>query len=181
MAEQIVDACSLINIYASGKIRAIIPACGGSFYVSKQVQGESLSIRQPDPADPSLLIPSPIDLSKEIADGMIKECQLEGKEELETYVNFAIHVDDGEASSLAIAKSRKWMVATDDRKAIMLAKDSGITVITTPELVELWAKTAKATDKEIAETIRAIERFARFRPRRASPLYEWWTSKLILE
>lgn len=67
MTDQIVDACSRTNLYASGRIHAIIPAVGSSFYVSDQVQSESLSIRQPDPTDASLLIPAPIDLSKKIA------------------------------------------------------------------------------------------------------------------
>ena len=47
-------------------------------------------------------------------------------------VEFAAQIDDGEASCLAIAKSRGWLVATDDRKAIRLAVKSGISVITTP-------------------------------------------------
>jgi len=57
MSDQIVDACCLINLYASGQIQAMIPACGGSFHLSEQVQRESLMIRQVDPADASLLIP----------------------------------------------------------------------------------------------------------------------------
>jgi hypothetical protein len=178
MSDHIVDACTLINLYASGQFQAIIPACGGNFHVSEQVQRESLSIREPDPADASLLIPSPIDLSNEITSGLIKECRLEGKVEFEHYVNFAIHVDDGEASSLAIALSRKWTLATDDRKAIRLATESGIPVITTPELVERWSNATKPTNDEIADTLRAIERFAKFRPRRGNPLHEWWTSMI---
>ena len=181
MADQIVDACCLINLYASGRIQAIIPACGGSFYVSEQVRRESMSIRQVDPADTSLLIPLPIDISPEISKGLIRECRLETKEEIESYVNFAVEVDDGEASSLAIAKSRKWIVATDDRKAIRLASESGIAVITTPELIERWVKNTKPTDDEIRRTIRAIERFAKFRPRRGNPLHDWWSSILSSE
>jgi predicted nucleic acid-binding protein len=176
MADQIVDACSLINLYASGRIQAIIPACGGRFYVSEQVRNESVSIRQVDPVDTSVLIPSPIDLMPEISIGLIRECRLETKEEIELYIDFAVHVDDGEASSLAIAKSRNWTVATDDRKAIRMASESGIAVITTPELIERWANATSATDDEIALAVHAIERFARFRPRRDSALYDWWMS-----
>ena len=181
MADQIIDACCLINLYASGRPQAIIPACGGGFYVSEEVRRESLSIRQVDPADASLLIPSPINLGPEISNGLIKECRLETKEEIESYVNFAIEVDDGEASSLAIAKSRNWRVATDDRKAIRLASESGIAVITTPEILERWVRNTNPTDDEIAQAIRAIERFAKFRPRRGNPMYDWWASMLPSE
>lgn len=176
MADQIVDACCLINLYASGRIQDIIPACGGSFFVSEEVRRESLSIRAVDPADPSRLITSPIDLVPEISTGLVNECRLETKEEIESYVRFAMQVDDGEASSLAIAKSRRWIVATDDRKAIRLASESGIAVITTPELVERWVKNIGPTKDEVARTIQAIERFAKFRPRRDNPLYDWWAS-----
>lgn len=175
MADQIVDACCLINLYASGKIQEIIPACGGSFYVPQEVQNESLSIRQPDPSDSAILIPVPIDLSEAISQGLIQGCQLAGAAENESYVEFASYLDDGEASSLAIAKSRGWILATDDRKAIRIATEAGVPVITTPELVDRWMNSAHPTADELAVAIRGIERFARFRPRRTSPLYDWWT------
>ncbi len=176
MADHIIDACCLINLYASGRIQSIIPACGGDFYVSDEVRRESMSIRQVDPMDSTLLIPSLIDFAPEISKGLIKECRLETKQEIEFYVNFAIEVDDGEASSMAIAKSRNWMVATDDRKAIRLASEFGIAIITTPELVERWINITNPTENEIKQTVQAIERFAKFRPRRDDPLHDWWTS-----
>lgn len=176
MADQIVDACCLINLYASGRIQDIIPACGGSFYVSEQVRFESLSIRQADPNDPSLLIASPINLAEAVSHGLIKDCRLEGDTEIESYVEFAAQLDDGEASCLAIAKSRDWLVATDDRKAMRVAAESGISIITTPELLDFWVKANSPTGQEIIQTLRAIERFANFRPQRASPLHDWWKS-----
>lgn len=176
MADQIVDACCIINLYASGKAQDIVSACGGSFYVSEQVRRESLSIRQPDQHDPALLITSPVSLDEAISNGLIRECHLETGTEIEKYVEFAAQLDDGEASCLAIAKSRGWTVATDDRKAIRVASESGISVITTPELIERWVKASSPTVREIIETLRSIERFANFRPRRASPLHDWWTS-----
>lgn len=180
MADQIIDACCLINLYASSKTQAIIAACGGSFYVSEQVQRESMVIRQIDPADASLLIPLPINLTPDFSSGLIRECRLESKEEVESYVNFATQVDDGEASCLAIAKARKWIIATDDRKAMRIASESGVAVITTPELVERWVKAMKPSGDEVRQAPRAIERFARFRPRRGNPLHDWWASMTTL-
>jgi len=174
MTAQIVDACCLINLYASGKILEILPACGGNFYVSEQVQRESLSIRQPDEQDPTLLVVSPIDLGEAISQGLIQSCHLEGATELNRYIEFAAELDDGEASSLAIAQSRGWIVATDDRKAIRVASARGISVVTTPELIERWVTANRPAQSEIQATLRQIERFARFRPRRASPLHDWW-------
>lgn len=177
MADKIVDACSLINLYASGKFGSIIASCGGEFYVSEQVQSECLMIRQPHPDDDSVLIPSPIDLSEAISDGILKQCRLEGDAEIEAFIEFAAQVDDGEASCLAIAKSRGWLVATDDQKAIRVASEAGISVITTPELLQRWMGIASPTDAVVAEALLSIERFANFRPRRESALYDWWTTR----
>ena len=85
--------------------------------VTVQVRSEALSIRKPDPEDASLLVSSPIDVATMISDGLLKECGLEAGAETDIYVEFAAQVDDGEASCLAIAKTRGWLVATDDRKA----------------------------------------------------------------
>lgn len=175
MADQIVDACCLINLYASGKVEAILPACGGDFYVSEQVQAEALSIRQPDSEDPSLLVRSPIDLSQAISSGLIKACRFESEAESALFVEFATLIDDGEASCLAIAKSRGWLVATDDRKALRLASESGIAVITTPELVQRWVQNSQPSERDLVDLLHCIERFARFRPRRGSPLCDWWS------
>ena len=40
---------------------------------------------------------------------------------------------------IAIAEQRGWTVATDDRKAIRVAQQAGLTVVSCPELVKRWA------------------------------------------
>ncbi len=175
MSDQIVDACCLINLYAAGQFEALIAGCGGTFHVSDAVRAEATLFRQPDPDNPSMLVSAPIDLSRAISGGIVQICQIQGNEELLLFVKYASQIDDGEASCLAIAKSRGWIVATDDRKAIRLATDSGIGVVTTPELVQRWANTTQPSASEVVQVIRNIERFARFRPRVGSPLFDWWT------
>lgn len=176
IVETFVDACCLINLFASGSIEQIIPACGRDFYVSPHVRGESLTIRQPDPLDASLLVPTPIDLTKAITEGLVKECQFQGPAELDSFLEFAMQVDDGEASCLAIAKARGWAIATDDQKASRIAQAVNIPIISTPELMQLWVSVANPTSQDISRTLGFIERFAKFRPRRNSTFYSWWSS-----
>ncbi len=177
MPDAIIDACCLINLYATDRAAEILAACGGSFYVSTQVRAESLSIRRPDESDPRQLVAVPLDLAAALAAGQIQSCQLEGSAEQAAYVAFVTELDDGEASCLAIAQSRGWTVATDDRKAIRMAKEAGILVITTPELLKRWAEATQATPEEIAATLEQIEQYARFRrPRMDSPGANWWYS-----
>ncbi len=40
---------------------------------------------------------------------------------------------------LALAESRGWVVATDDRKAVRVAGQAGLTVVSTPAIVKAWA------------------------------------------
>ena len=174
MSEQILDACCLINLYSVGNLEKLLAGCGGTFHVPDEVQKEATVYRQPDPENPSHLVPAPIDLSSFLARGLIRICHFEDAGELKLFVEYASQIDDGEASCLAIARSRGWTVATDDRKAIRLASASGIAVVTTPELVQRWARASRATDSEVIRVIQNIERFARFRPRAGGPLFEWW-------
>lgn len=176
MTERIIDACCLINLYASGEEAGIFQACG-EFYVTDEVRGEALRIRRVDEDDPTRLVSQEIDLGSAIAAGHIQKCQLEGQGELDAFVRFAMELDDGEASCLAIAKSRGWTVATDDRKARRIASENGIVLISTPELIQKWVNAMSPDEATAIELLRRIERFARFRPRRSDPLHEWWVGR----
>ena len=175
MSERIIDACCLINLYASGKENSIFQACG-KFWVPIRVQNEALRIRRVDEDDPARLVSQNIDLGDAIASGYIQTCQLEGQDEVDAFVRFAMQLDDGEASCLAIAMSRGWTVATDDRKARRIASENGIALISTPELIQRWIDVTSPSELVISELLRKIERFVRFRPRRVDPLHDWWVA-----
>lgn len=174
MSSKIIDACSLINLYASGRVMDVLQAFSGEFYVPKQVREETLSIRKVDEDDPTRLVPEPIDLDGVISHGLLKECVVEGEDEAETFLQYAVDLDDGEAACLAIAKVRGWSVATDDKKAIRLAGKEGITVVTTPELLMIWVEADQPTMDELRLALHNIELFARFRLGPSSPSYQWW-------
>ncbi|MGA2620411.1 MAG: hypothetical protein ABSF26_22550 [Thermoguttaceae bacterium] len=149
-----------------------------NLYVPSTVARETLYILQPDPDDPGKLVKSPIDLAHYMAAGFLHECDCEGQEELELFVQMAARLGDGEAACFAIAAKRGWALATDDRRARRFAAESSLTVITTPELVKLWAETTSASDKEIVTVLRNIQKFAYFTPRANAPEYGWWVSRL---
>lgn len=176
MAQRIVDACCLINLYASGSFLDILRAVEGGIYVPALVTEESLFVRKEDDQEQTetALVPESIDLTNALAEGLLRKCEMENEVEAEHFVRFAAAVDDGEAICLALAKCRNWTVATDDRKAIRLAKAESITTITTAEIVKLWVARCNATDEAAAEVVRRIERYARFSPRKGSPLQDWW-------
>ena len=140
------------------------------------MRNEALRIRRVDEDDPTRLVSQEIDLGDAIAAGYIQTCQLEGQDELDAFVRFAMELDDGEASCLAIAESRGWTVATDDRKARRIASENGIALTSTPELIQKWVNATSPNEATVVELLRRIERFARFRPRRGDPLHGWWVA-----
>ncbi len=176
MDGRIIDACSLINLFASGREAEILEACGGEYFVSEHVSSEALAIRGPDPADSSKLISRPIDLASATSEAWLRACRFESGEETDAFVEFAQHLDDGEASCLAIAKLRGWTVVTDDRKAIRICSEHGIPVVTTPELLKVWSKSHSIDKSTLAEAIERVETFASFRPHKSSENFEWWMS-----
>lgn len=173
MDQRIIDTCCLLNLFSSGEPDAILSHLGG-VYVSEHVQSEAMWIREYDNETPHQLIPKQIDLAAFLATGAIAICRLEQEEEIDLFVQLAQHLDDGEASVLAIAKVRGWIVATDDRKARRIATEQRISTITTSEILHAWTASKTMSDQLIGELLRNIQQFGRFVPRRSDPLYDWW-------
>lgn len=172
MSKRIIDACCLINLYASGEEASIVRACG-EYYVPDEVRNEALRIRKVDEDDPTKLVAHDINLGDAIAAGVFQSCHLEDGE-LADFVRFAMQLDDGEASCLAIAKSRQMIAATDGKKARRIASENGIDLISTPEMIQEWMRATSPNESTVIEILQRIERFGRFIPRRTDPLYEWW-------
>jgi hypothetical protein len=184
-----VDACCLINLLASQAVlptpsalgrrkaaRRTLSALDATLYVPAMIANEALYVLRPDDGDPSNLVKEPIDLASYFAHGILRECDVLGDEETDLFVRFATRLDDGEAACLAIAHHRGWSLATDDRPATALARQAGVLIVTTAELVKQWAKNARAKKHEITTVLLTIQRYAKFVPRPNSPDAEWWFS-----
>ena len=179
MPAVILDACGTLNLYASGRFVPILTALRHDWYLPVAVERETQKYRQPDPVDAEKLIVLPIDLGPAIHSGALKRCDCEGEEEAELYIELAARIgDDGESMGLAIAKCRGWSVLTDDKKARRIARELGVTVLGTPEVMKRWAGITKPSASELTRVLEAIERFANYRPSRAAIDYEWWVDSI---
>jgi len=172
MSDRIVDACCLINLYGSKRPYDILEALGG-LHLTPQVRRESLGIRTNDPDNPQQMRHEAIDLEQAIKRKLLSVCEISNSE-FESMVRYARELDDGEASSLAVAQSRGWRLATDDKKARRIAAANGVQVLSTSELIQQWAIKTKASDNDIAIVLSAIQRHARFLPSAKDPLVKWW-------
>jgi hypothetical protein len=179
MPAVILDACGTLNLYASGRFVPILTALRHAWYLPAAVERESQQYRQPDPIDPEKLVALPVDLTLAIDGGVLNRCDCEGDEEAALYIELARRIgDDGESMGLAIAKCRGWSVLTDDKKARWIAKELGVPVLGTPEIMRQWAIVTGPSAAELSQVLEAITRFANYQPSRGAVDYGWWVASI---
>lgn len=175
MPVAVIDACCLIDVLASGQAEAILRAAGFSWRIPQEVRSEVRYVRQHDPANPGQTITAPVDLTPLIAAGLLNDCRPENQQELDRFTQYAaLFRSDGEAACLALAESRGWIVATDDQKAIKIAGQAGLTVVSCPQLVKSWADAPRPADADLAALLCDIQTLAQFRPNPSMPEFQWW-------
>ena len=160
MPDAIVDACCFINLYATGDLRGFLTELAWEWRISSAALAESLFIRVvSDEGDDKR---EPIEPQPYIDERLITLVDIRDTNEAELYVRLASELDDGEAMALAIAKRRGWTLATDDRKAKRFADDLGVAIVTTPELMQHWAKASKMGPARLKMLLSNIQGGARF-------------------
>lgn len=169
------DACTTLNLMATGHAPEILTCFGGPSYIVKQVrEGEVFTLRPLPEEDPKGNL-VPVDLLPLIRAGILNEVELTPAEEA-TFVTFAAHVDDGEARSSAVAAHRGLTLVTDDKASIRLVQGLAppVGVLTTLDWVKRWVDEQAVDDATLGAALRRIEICAHYRPRRTHPLKAWW-------
>src|SRR5947208_17094709 len=101
----ILDACCVITLYITERMGDILGSVPKPFVIADYVfRNEILRF----------------DLQALIDQGLLTVVSPGSEEEQDTFIDFAVHLDDGEAMTGAIAVHRNWAIATDDRKATSL-------------------------------------------------------------
>jgi hypothetical protein len=174
-----IDACCLIDLLVSGHFEAILRANGYAWQLPRAVQAEVQYVRQYDPVKKVPFVRATVDLSTHLASGLLTPCQPDDPGEQARFVGYAAQFrSDGEAMCLALAESRRWPVATDDRRAIRVATQAGLTVISCPQLVKRWVDVTKPDSATIIQVLTDIQTLAQFRPHAAMPEAAWWYKQL---
>lgn len=179
MPSATIDTCCLIDLLASGRAETILRACGLAWHLPLAVQAEVQFVRQPNPTDPSKFISVAVDLTPLISAGVLTVCQPDVQPELDLFTRYAtLFRSDGEAMCLALAESRGWFIATDDKKAIRIGQQMGLNVISSPQLIKMWADNAQPDRPTLVKALKDIELFAQFRPNSTMPECQWWLDQL---
>ena len=120
----VIDACCLIDLLASGQAEAILRATGHTWHLPTSVQVEVNYVRQHDPDNPGSYSTCPPISRRLVKSGSTQT--LPARRPAGTvaqYLHYAtLFRSDGEAMCLALGECRGWTVATDDRRAITVAR-----------------------------------------------------------
>ena len=177
----ILDACCLLNLYASRQIEAILR--DNSLHVSLR-----LKLRPPkctlravrggggQDADKR----EHVDLQPLIRVGLLDILSLETEGEKASFVLFAAELDDGEAMTCTLAVHREAAVATDDRKAIRVLNSvaTHVRVHTTVSLLKRWAEIEQPAAATLKRALTDVRERASFVPGRHDALLPWWKAVL---
>jgi hypothetical protein len=173
-----VDACCLIDLLASGDVEAILRASGFSWQLPSAVRGEVQYVRQHDPAQPGKLVKVPADLSGLVASGLLTICDPQNQQEFDRFTHYAgLFRSDGESMCLALAEQRGWVVGTDDRRAIRVAQQAGLAVVSCPQLLKAWADAATPDQATLLRVLQDIQVLAQFKPNPSMPEFRWWVDR----
>lgn len=177
----LVDACCLINLFATGRAEEILDDLPYRFAVARYVsEKEVLELGAQDEERISLhpLIRALVDK------GILEQLDISSSEESGYLIRFAVDLDDGEAHTCALALVRNARVATDDKKAIRVLGEawrervasSGLRdlCVRTSELLFEWADSEGIEEAELVQIVHAIGRRASFIPPRGDIYFERW-------
>lgn len=172
----VLDACCVLNLYASGNLLGVLKFISTQVVVSKVVIDFELTSLQRLQTEVS---ETDSQFNMAIAQGLLKVVDFESKDEIDSFFNYAATLgDDGESASCAIAFHRGWAIATDDKKAIKFIQQtaSHIHVISTPEIIKHWSDVENINSSTLRNVLKAIRFKANYSPPNDHPLRNWWTN-----
>jgi len=174
MRDHILDCCSLLNLYTGWRGIEELGELGLEWHICEAVVSEAEYTREYDGKGGKYVVP--VDIGRFLESGMLNPVKPETDAEFVDYVSFAMEIDDGEAQAIAIAKSRNYVLLTDDRRAANFARriDVGVRVISTPEILKAWADRSGDNEARLFEIIPRIAELAKYSPAPDATLSAWW-------
>jgi predicted nucleic acid-binding protein len=165
----LLDACAVLSLYATDHMTDIISIVPGPIAIVETVHHEALYVRRIIDGVPE---PEPVDLAPMIDAGVLAVIDTDDEEELQTFVDLAVDLDDGEAMTAALAIHRGYVLVTDDRKAERILTDR-VQLRATLDLVRVWADAQGIEDTALQSALMRIYNRG-YQPSRRHPLKPWW-------
>lgn len=175
----LLDACCVLNFCASGHFLAILQTIPARVVVTQVVRRRELLTLQKLAGEDS---EGASQFEEAIQQKLLLITDFKSDEEAEIFVNYAFSLgDDGESATGAIAVSRNWAIATDDKKAISFFQREApqIQILTTPEIIKYWSETTELDARTISEALLSIQTVGRYFPPKNHSLRGWWEEKIV--
>jgi hypothetical protein len=169
------DACSLLNLVASGKLPEVVEGLGLSVWVVPKVYPEEAgflyALNENERGEPE-----PLDLTSLFATGIIRVAPELSEQELESFVAYAALIDDGEAMTIAAAVHRGGGVVTDELRAwrVLSEYSPDTPRATTVSLVKQWASASGASRDVLVNMFECVRIRARYVPSPRQPDFTWF-------
>jgi len=174
----ILDACCILNLYASGHMGDVLESIPKPLAVASYVLEEETLWIYDRPDDDVRQAKKQVDLQPFIAGGLLRVVLLESEAEETTFIDFAAVLgDDGEAITGAIALHRNWAFGTHDRKArsfFSSRETPQLELVSTPELIKYWADTVNPSPELVRNALKSVRVRALYEPGPRHPLSAWW-------
>jgi len=174
------DACCLLNLYASGRLVEVLKVQPFGCITSAKAASECGYVWA-GYDERGELVRESVDLGAATASGLLQIVSLSSEADLDLFVEWAGRVDDGEAETIAVALScGAVVVATDDEKARreIAARAAALRLVDTPSMMKTWSEVKGIGAAELGEALLAIERRGRFRPSPKAALADWWQASV---
>jgi len=171
----LIDACSLLNLYASRNFEGMLRSLPVQAGIVDYVAHEALYVYRGGAGD-DRKVREQVDLQPFISGGLLRVFQIETEAEAASLIQFAAQMDDGEAATCAVAYHRGFAVVTDDRKAVRLftSPSVGGSVVRTSHIVRHWAELASVDRLEVQRVLLDIQMRGNFHLPNNDPLRSWW-------
>lgn len=171
------DACAVVNLWACRRMAEVVAVVDGRVAIAEIVQKGAQYVLTGG-SGPNALEREPVDLAQFAAAGALAVIATSDEDELTTFIDLTRQLDDGEAMTLALALHRSGVIVTDDRKAIRVANEIGVAMLTSLDLVKSWSELASIARSELRSTLLDLRERGRFEPSRQHPLRHWWIDVL---
>jgi predicted nucleic acid-binding protein len=167
----LLDACVTINLVAADPIHQIARSIGRSCLITRQAANEVGHLRDTANGETRL---TPVNFTDHVQSGAFEIIDL-APDEIPLFVELASLVDDGEASTIAVAIKRGMPLATDDRKARRLCAERRLDLPTgTVALIRRYCEARALDHTHISHLLQRISSRASFQAPRGDPDLKWW-------
>jgi predicted nucleic acid-binding protein len=169
----LLDACIAINLLATDCAEGIAAVLDIRFLMAKQAANECEDL---DILQEKIIVRRRVATSDA---SPFAEALTLVESEIDAYVELARDIDDGEAATIAIARSRSLTMATDDRKARRVAVEKGLaTPIGTTTILRQYTDITNLAPQQIAILLRRVRDEASYVPRHTDENFDWWQQNI---